>query len=98
MTAIGVERSGRWTPWLAAPGLLVGLVLTDLFPVWGTAVGGAALVGAVLALTLHGPRWLVWLLGGVVLGAVALWALALVNMLNPGTGSASGSGSAAGHP
>lgn len=98
MTAIGAESSGRWTSWLAAPGFLIGLVLTDVLPIWGTAAGGVALVGAALALALHGPRWLVWLLGGVVLGVVALWALALVNLLNPGTASASGSGSASGHP
>ncbi len=95
MAAIGAEGSGRWTAWPAAPGFLIGLVLTDVLPVWGTAVGGVALVGAALALTLHGPRWLVWLLGGVVLGVVALWALALVNTVNPGMASGSGSGSAA---
>jgi cell division protein FtsW (lipid II flippase) len=94
MTSVRVTRSGVWQPWLVLPGALFGLFLTDFFPPIGTTVGVLALVAAAAVFFLRGPRWLLWLLVGVVVGTLILWALALNAMANPTPSEASGSGSA----
>nr|WP_300142567.1 hypothetical protein [Propionicimonas sp.] len=94
MTTTGVSRPGLWQPWLVLPGAVFGLLLTDFFPPIGTTVGVVALLAAAAVFFLRGPRWLLWLLVGVVVGTLILWALALNAMSNPTPSEASGSGSA----
>jgi hypothetical protein len=93
MTTVWATRSGVWQPWLLLPGAVFGLFLTDFFPPIGTAVGVLALLAAAALFFLRGPRWLLWLLVGVVVGTLILWALALNAMANPTPPDASGSGS-----
>lgn len=97
----GVTRptSSGLVPFLAAPGLVVGFFVTDLWPGIGVVVG---IVGAALAVVSflwpRAPRWIAWLALGVAAGTVALFLLALIQMLNPNATPSSGQGSGSAAP
>lgn len=98
MTTDSARPGSSWPmPWMAAPGFVVGLFVADLFPGIGIWIGVGSLVLAVgLFLWRKSLRWAAWLAAGVAAGVLALFLLALLQMLNPnGTPSAgSGGGSA----
>jgi hypothetical protein len=97
----GVTRptSSGPVPFLAAPGFVVGFFVTDLWPGIGVVVG---IVGVGLAVAFflwpRAPRWIAWLAFGVALGMVALFLLALIQMLNPNATPSSGEGSGSAAP
>lgn len=100
MTTVAARPgSSRRAPWMAAPGFLVGLFVTDLWPGIGVVVG---IVGAALAVAFFlwpsAPRWIAWLAVGVAAGMVALFLLALIQMLNPNATPSSGEGSGSATP
>lgn len=89
------RRSSSLMPLLAAA--VVGLFVTDFFPVVGTATGIAAAVAALIVFFRpSAPSWLAWLLVGFAAGVVLLYALALFNTFT--SSPANGSGSSAAIP
>jgi len=91
--------SSGLVPFLAAPGFVVGFFVTDLWPGIGVELG---VVGAALAVAFflwpRAPRWIAWLAVGVAAGTVALFLLALIQMLNPNATPSSGEGSGSAAP
>ena len=100
MNAVAARTgSRRLAPWMAAPGLLVGLFVADLWPGIGIWLGVTGLLLAVgLFLWRKSLRWAAWLAAGVAAGVLALFLLALLQMLNPNATPSAGSGSGSATP
>ncbi|HEY3549276.1 MAG TPA: hypothetical protein VGK17_24655 [Propionicimonas sp.] len=79
---------------MAASGFVVGLFVADLWPGIGVSLGGISLLLAIgLLLWRRSPRWIAWLAAGLAAGVMALFLLALLQMLNPSATPDAGSGS-----
>jgi hypothetical protein len=83
---------------MAAPGFLVGLFVADLWPDIGILVGATSLLLAGVLFWRRSPRWLAWLAAGLAAGVVALFLLALLQILNPNATPSAGSGSGSAAP
>lgn len=100
MTAVAPRPgSSRLAAWMAAPGFLVGLFVTDLWPGIGMWLGVTGLTLAIRLLLWHkSPRWIAWLAVGLAAGVMALFLLALLQMLNPNATPSRGEGSGSAAP
>lgn len=78
---------------------MVGLFVTDLWPGIGLWLGVTSLLLAIgLSLWHKSPRWIGWLAAALAAGVMALFLLAVLEVLNPNATPSSGSGSGSAAP